>query len=163
MSADNKYFSKFDGQTIDAAVETIQHLDTIVDSIIIESSPDHIYDLNELKDQPDGSYRISYYTNSANDSSSIRPIDVRVRHLNDITIEQRYEENPGVIYYRTYNTLDNAYTAWQKSDTLRVIQNGTVIGVREKSLIFRAVDDTEARKCTKYNGAQTVKVASEPT
>lgn len=159
----NKYYSQFDGPYIDEAVEIAHHLKSSIDSFIIDSSPNYIYDLNELIKRRDGNYRIFYYRNSANDLSPVQPIDVRVRHVNSMTIEQRYEELPGVIYYRTYDIPTKSYTEWTRSDSIRGIQNGSVIGVREKTLVFREVGDDEVKACRIYDGAQTVKVSTVPT
>ncbi len=158
-----RYISKFPGEVIDEAIEKSLHLNDVSDSYIIESSPDDIYDINELIEKGMGSYRIEYYEHSADDSSSVRPIDVRQRKINITTVEQSYEEMPGVSYYRTYDTITGLYTAWKRSDPVIDTANNAAIGVREKSIVFRVVPETNrSLKCQKYNGTQTVQTKDTP-
>lgn len=163
MSDDNRYLSKYTGEEIDEAVEKINHLDKVSDSITIESSPDNKFDVNDMLEMRDGNYQVSYFTGTANDTSTIRPITIRIRHLDATTIEQRYEEKPGVVYYRTYNTLTKEYTPWTQSKTLYAIPRDETLGVLETALVFRGINSFEHMKCTKYNGTQKLVVSTTPT
>lgn len=165
MSDDNRYLSKYTGEEIDEAVEKITHLDKVSDSITIESSPDNKFNVNDMLEMRNGNYQVSYFTGTADDSSTVRPITIRIRHLDSTTIEQRYEEKPGVVYYRTYNTLTGEFTPWTQSKTIVSIACGETLGVRETALVFRHVSEYayQYMKCRKYDGAQKLAVSTTPT
>lgn len=159
----DRYFSRFSGQIIDEAVEKALHLDKISDSYVIESTPDKKYNLDELVEKGDGSYRIKYYTNSANDASIVSPIDVHVKHISSTELDMQYEETPGVIYYRQYDTLNGLFTQWKQDKTLQIVDTDDVVGVRQQSIVIRQLKEGEKPKSNTFDGQQSIKVTVDPT
>jgi len=106
----NPFRTKYSGEEIEAGIEAALNMKNMLAHVYYTSSPTNRANLN-LFTQPK-IYRVEYFTNSYNDNTTHRPIDLYVQYINDTTIEQSYVDGDDAVV-RTYDTLTRTFSEWE--------------------------------------------------
>jgi len=138
--AAKKYFSRYQGEQFDQAIEYILSLRENSTSKVIASSPDNKADLDTIFDE-EGIYTIHYYIHSYDDTDE-SAIDLTVVFLDDNTVLQQYKAN-GTDVERSYNKTTGEWSTWSPVKPFLQLGQDEEVTVSKPTLILRKITNPD--------------------
>ena len=129
------FYSNYEGEDIDEAVEWVKSYKNTSPSKIIESTFENKVDLNTLLEE--GKFTIAYYIHSKDDDST-KTIELEVIKVNRNLTIQRYDLN-GLTAQRSYYHESSRWSTWNFVKSFIVADENEEINVGSDTLVFRVV------------------------
>lgn len=152
------FYSDYEGEDIDEAVEWVKSYKNTSPSKIIESTFENKVDLNTLLEE--GKFTIAYYIHSKDDDST-KTIELEVIKVNRNLTIQRYDLN-GLTAQRSYYHESSRWSTWNFVKSFIVADENEEINVGSDTLVFRVVKSrleefySGENVGTPYNGSNNI-------
>lgn len=134
------FYSKFEGNDFDKAIEWVLQQMENSTTQTLESSPDNKIDLNTLTYQQ-GTYIIQYFDEGyeGTSASTDNPIELKVIVLDDNTVIQRYEVGGNTVQ-RIYDKSTDTWTEWKPVQSFVVAEESESVSVGVDTIVLRKIE-----------------------